>query len=80
MLPNSRPDTWYTRDSPRYGIKRTPDAALSISLSSRRALVCGCVALVIQYTAPALLLLWLRVVHKRHVARSLWAAVALKLM
>ena len=38
------------------------------------------VALVIQYTAPALLLLWLRVVHKRHVARSLWAAVALSML
>ena len=37
------------------------------------------VALVIQYLAPALLLIWLRVVHKRHAAPSLWAAVALSL-
>lgn len=37
------------------------------------------VALVIQYLAPALLLVWLRVVHKRRVAPSLWAAVALSI-
>jgi len=37
------------------------------------------VALVIQYLAPALLLIWLRVVHRRHVAPSLWAAVALSI-
>ena len=37
------------------------------------------VALVIQYLAPALLLIWLRVVHGRHVAWSLWAAVALSI-
>jgi drug/metabolite transporter (DMT)-like permease len=37
------------------------------------------VALVIQYLAPALLLVWLRVVHKRRPAPSLWAAVALSL-
>jgi drug/metabolite transporter (DMT)-like permease len=35
------------------------------------------VALVIQYLAPALLLIWLRVVHKRRARWSLWAAVAL---
>jgi drug/metabolite transporter (DMT)-like permease len=37
------------------------------------------VALVIQYLAPALLLIWLRVVHKRYAPLSLWAAVALSL-
>ena len=35
------------------------------------------VALVIQYLAPLLLLLWLRFVHRRRLAPSLWAAVAL---
>jgi drug/metabolite transporter (DMT)-like permease len=35
------------------------------------------VALVIQYLAPALLLIWLRIVHKRRARWSLWAAVAL---
>lgn len=35
------------------------------------------VALVIQYLAPALLLIWLKVVHKRRARWSLWAAVAL---
>jgi drug/metabolite transporter (DMT)-like permease len=33
------------------------------------------VALVIQYLGPLLLLVWLRVFHKRRLARSLWAAV-----
>jgi drug/metabolite transporter (DMT)-like permease len=37
------------------------------------------VALVIQYLAPALLLVWLRVAHNRHIAPSLWAAVALSI-
>lgn len=37
------------------------------------------VALVIQYLAPALLLIWLRVVHGRRAAWSLWAAVALSI-
>jgi drug/metabolite transporter (DMT)-like permease len=37
------------------------------------------VALVIQYLAPLLLLVWLRVVHGRRLARSLWGAVALSL-
>ena len=37
------------------------------------------VALVIQYLAPALLLVWARAVHKRHAALTLWAAVALSL-
>jgi drug/metabolite transporter (DMT)-like permease len=37
------------------------------------------VALVIQYLAPALLLIWLWLVHKRRIAPSLWAAVALSL-
>ena len=35
------------------------------------------VALVIQYLGPLLILIWLRVFHKRHLAPSLWAAVAL---
>src|SRR3954468_5527273 len=35
------------------------------------------VALVIQYTAPLLLLLWLRFRHGRRLAPSLWGAVAL---
>ena len=38
------------------------------------------VALVIQYLAPALLLIWLRVVHKRRAAPSLWAAVVLSML
>jgi drug/metabolite transporter (DMT)-like permease len=38
------------------------------------------VALVIQFLAPALLLVWLRVVHKRRPAPSLWAAVALSIV
>jgi drug/metabolite transporter (DMT)-like permease len=37
------------------------------------------VALVIQYMAPLLLLLWLRFAHGRRVAASLWGAVALAL-
>ena len=37
------------------------------------------VALVIQYMAPLLLLAWLRVVHGRRVATSLWGAVALSI-
>jgi drug/metabolite transporter (DMT)-like permease len=37
------------------------------------------VALVIQYMAPLLLLVWLRVFHGRRVARSLWGAVALSI-
>ena len=35
------------------------------------------VALVIQYMAPLLLLVWLRFAHGRRLARSLWGAVAL---
>jgi drug/metabolite transporter (DMT)-like permease len=35
------------------------------------------VALTIQYLGPLLILLWLRLVHRRHLPRSLWAAVAL---
>jgi drug/metabolite transporter (DMT)-like permease len=35
------------------------------------------VALVIQYLGPLLILIWLRVVHHRHLASSLWGAVAL---
>jgi drug/metabolite transporter (DMT)-like permease len=35
------------------------------------------VALTIQYLAPLLLLVWLRVAHRRRLARSLWGAVAL---
>jgi drug/metabolite transporter (DMT)-like permease len=35
------------------------------------------VALVIQYLGPLLILLWLRFFHGRHLAPSLWAAVAL---
>ena len=35
------------------------------------------VALTIQYLAPLLLLLWLRLFHGRRLARSLWGAVAL---
>src|SRR3954463_2076588 len=35
------------------------------------------VALVIQYMAPLLMLLWLRFRHGRHLARTLWGAVAL---
>lgn len=37
------------------------------------------VALVIQYTAPLLLLLWLRFRHGRRLAPSLWGAVALSI-
>jgi drug/metabolite transporter (DMT)-like permease len=37
------------------------------------------VALVIQYMAPLLLLVWLRVVHGRRIAASLWGAVALSI-
>jgi drug/metabolite transporter (DMT)-like permease len=37
------------------------------------------IALVIQYLAPALLLIWLRVVHGRRAAASLWAAVAVSI-
>jgi drug/metabolite transporter (DMT)-like permease len=37
------------------------------------------VALVIQYMAPLLLLLWLRFFHGRHLAPSLWGAVALSI-
>jgi drug/metabolite transporter (DMT)-like permease len=35
------------------------------------------VALTIQYLAPLLVLVWLRVVHRRELARGLWGAVAL---
>ena len=35
------------------------------------------VALTIQYLAPLLLLVWLRVAHRRRLARGLWGAVAL---
>ena len=35
------------------------------------------VALTIQYLAPVLLLVWLRLVHRRPVARAMWGAVAL---
>jgi drug/metabolite transporter (DMT)-like permease len=35
------------------------------------------VAVTIQYLAPLVLLLWLRVVHRRRLAASLWGAVAL---
>lgn len=35
------------------------------------------VALTVQYLAPLLLLVWLRVVHGRRLARGLWGAVAL---
>jgi drug/metabolite transporter (DMT)-like permease len=38
------------------------------------------VALVIQYTAPLLLLLWLRFRYGRRLARSLWGAVALSIV
>jgi drug/metabolite transporter (DMT)-like permease len=38
------------------------------------------VALVIQYLGPLLLLLWLRLVHRRSVARSLWGASALSVL
>lgn len=38
------------------------------------------VALVIQYLAPALLLIWLWLVHRRRVAPSLWAAVGLSIL
>jgi len=38
------------------------------------------VALVIQYTAPLLLLLWLRFGHHRRVEPSLWGAVALSIV
>jgi drug/metabolite transporter (DMT)-like permease len=38
------------------------------------------VALVIQYMAPLLLLLWLRFRHGRRLARSLWGAVALSII
>ena len=37
------------------------------------------VALTIQYLAPLLLLIWLRLVHGRRIANGLWAAVALSL-
>jgi drug/metabolite transporter (DMT)-like permease len=37
-------------------------------------------ALTIQYMAPLLLLVWLRVVHHRQIARSLWGAVALSVI
>jgi drug/metabolite transporter (DMT)-like permease len=37
------------------------------------------VALAIQYTAPMLILLWLRFFHGRHMSRSLWGAVAVTL-
>ncbi|MGI8921614.1 MAG: EamA family transporter [Solirubrobacteraceae bacterium] len=37
------------------------------------------VALTIQYLGPLLLLLWLRLVHRRQLARSLWGAAALSL-
>jgi drug/metabolite transporter (DMT)-like permease len=37
------------------------------------------VALVIQYMAPLLLLVWLRLRHGRRLARSLWGAVALSI-
>src|SRR5207244_5721458 len=35
------------------------------------------VAVTIQYLAPLLLMVWLRVVHRRRLARGLWGAVAL---
>jgi drug/metabolite transporter (DMT)-like permease len=38
------------------------------------------VALVIQYLGPLLLLLWLRVVHRRRLRGSLWAAAALSVL
>lgn len=38
------------------------------------------VALVIQFTGPLLVLLWLRIVHGRHLRPSLYAAVALSLV
>jgi drug/metabolite transporter (DMT)-like permease len=38
------------------------------------------VALVIQYLGPLLLLIYLRVVHHRHLARSLWGASALSVL
>lgn len=38
------------------------------------------VALTIEYLAPLLLLVWLRVVHGRRVARGLWGAVALSVV
>jgi drug/metabolite transporter (DMT)-like permease len=38
------------------------------------------VALVIQYLGPLLLLLWLRVAHRRRLPRALWAAAALSLI
>jgi drug/metabolite transporter (DMT)-like permease len=38
------------------------------------------VALVIQYLGPLLLLLWLRRVHRRRLARSLWAAAILSVL
>jgi drug/metabolite transporter (DMT)-like permease len=38
------------------------------------------VALVIQYMAPLLLLLWLSLFHGRHLAPSLWGAVALSIV
>ena len=37
------------------------------------------VALVVQFTGPMLVLLWLRVVHGRHLRRSLYGAVALSI-
>ena len=38
------------------------------------------VAVTIQYLAPLLVLVWLRVVHKRRPPRSLWGAVALSIV
>jgi drug/metabolite transporter (DMT)-like permease len=38
------------------------------------------VAVTIQYLAPLLLLLWLRLVHGRHLAPSLWGAVGLSVL
>ena len=38
------------------------------------------VALVIQYLAPALLLIWATVVHRVHAPKRLWAAVALSVV
>lgn len=38
------------------------------------------VALTIQYLGPLLLLLWLRIVHRRRLARGLWGAAALSVL
>ncbi len=38
------------------------------------------VALVVQYLGPLMVLLWLRVVHKRHLSPSLYGAVALSIV